>query len=88
MLLVRMLYLSKLDLHKNILLLCGFSFLVVCLFYFCFYFQKAQRSEFPVAKDEFLSVFQSQDDMETFLSYCVDKQGLKVNAMFLKQQLK
>ncbi len=49
--------------------------------------RKALRSEFPEAKDDFLFRFQSQDDMETFLSYCVDKQSLKVNAMFLNQQL-
>ncbi len=49
------------------LLLCGFSFLVVCLFYFCFYFQKAPRSEFPEAKDSFLSIFQSQDDIFVIL---------------------
>lgn len=49
--------------------------------------RKAQGSEFPEAKDAFLFVFQSQCDMETFLSYCVDEQGLKVNAMFLSQKL-
>jgi len=49
--------------------------------------RKALRSEFPEAKDDFLFRFQSQDDMETFLSYCVDKQSLKANAMFLNQQL-
>ncbi|XP_058647405.1 uncharacterized protein LOC131549338 [Onychostoma macrolepis] len=49
--------------------------------------RKALESEFPEAKDDFLFIFQYQDDMETFLSYCVDKQGLKVNAMFLNQQL-
>uniref|UniRef100_A0A671PKN5 Uncharacterized LOC107693326 n=2 Tax=Sinocyclocheilus anshuiensis TaxID=1608454 RepID=A0A671PKN5_9TELE len=49
--------------------------------------RKALGSEFPEAKDDFLFIFPSQDDMETFLSYCVDKQGLKVNAMFLNQQL-
>ncbi|XP_050964047.1 uncharacterized protein LOC127164251 isoform X1 [Labeo rohita] len=37
--------------------------------------RKAQGSEFPEAKDAFLFVFQSQCDMETFLSYCVDEQG-------------
>lgn len=47
--------------------------------------RKALSSEFPEAKDDFLFIFQSQDDMETFLSYCVDKQGLKVNVMFLNQ---
>ncbi|XP_051532636.1 uncharacterized protein LOC127428342 [Myxocyprinus asiaticus] len=30
-----------------------------------------------------LFIFQCQEDMETFLSYCVAVQGLKVNAMFL-----
>lgn len=49
--------------------------------------RKALGSEFAEAKDDFLFIFQSQDDMETFLSYCVDKQGMKVNAMFLNQQL-
>ncbi|XP_016337461.1 uncharacterized protein LOC107685400 [Sinocyclocheilus anshuiensis] len=49
--------------------------------------RKALGSEFPEAKDDFLFIFPSQDDMETFLSYCVDKQGLKVNVMFLNQQL-
>ncbi|XP_050951089.1 structural maintenance of chromosomes protein 5-like [Labeo rohita] len=49
--------------------------------------RKAQGSEFPEAKDAFLFVFQSQCDMETFFSYCVDEQGLKVNAMFLSQKL-
>ncbi len=47
----------------------------------------ALGSEFPEAKEDFLFIFHSQDDMETFLSYCVDEQGLKVNAMFLNQQL-
>ncbi len=49
--------------------------------------RKALGSEFSEAKDYFLFIFQSQDDMETFLSYCVDEQGLKVNAMFLNHQL-
>ncbi len=44
--------------------------LFVLVLYFCFYFQKALRSEFPEAKDDFLMfIFQSQDDMETFLCH-------------------
>ncbi|XP_051569132.1 structural maintenance of chromosomes protein 5-like [Myxocyprinus asiaticus] len=45
--------------------------------------RKVLGGEFSNAKDDFLFIFQCQEDMETFLSYCVDEQGLKVNAMFL-----
>lgn len=38
--------------------------------------------DFPEAKDDFMFSFQFQEDMETFLTYCIDKKGLKVNAMF------
>ncbi|XP_057204871.1 uncharacterized protein LOC130563408 [Triplophysa rosa] len=42
--------------------------------------------QFSEAKDAFLFIFHYQEDMETFLSYCVDDQGLKVNAMFYKEK--
>ncbi|XP_051950618.1 uncharacterized protein LOC127621163 isoform X1 [Xyrauchen texanus] len=44
--------------------------------------RKVLGGEFSNTKDEFLFIFQCQEDMEVFLSYCVDEQGLKVNAMF------
>ncbi|XP_051991539.1 structural maintenance of chromosomes protein 5-like [Xyrauchen texanus] len=44
--------------------------------------RKVLGGEFSNTKDEFLFIFQCQEYMEVFLSYCVDEQGLKVNAMF------
>lgn len=41
--------------------------------------------QFPEAKDDFLFIFYYQEDMEIFLSYCVDEQRLKVNAMFYNE---
>lgn len=40
---------------------------------------KAMGGHFSVEKDDF--TFHFREDMETFLSHCVDQCGLKVNAM-------
>ncbi|KAK7175568.1 hypothetical protein R3I93_002479 [Phoxinus phoxinus] len=47
--------------------------------------QNALRKVLEGAKDDFLFIFQCLDDMETLLSYCADEQGLKVNAMFVRE---
>lgn len=46
---------------------------------------KVLRGQFSKVKDEFLFMFQSRNDMETFLSFCVDEHGLKVNTMFFNE---
>ena len=33
--------------------------------------------------DDFLTSFQPQEDMETFIKLCVDEENLKINAVFL-----
>lgn len=48
--------------------------------------RKVLGGESSEEKDDFLFIFQWQEDMETFLSHCADEQGLKVNAMFLNQR--
>ncbi|XP_073718805.1 uncharacterized protein [Misgurnus anguillicaudatus] len=47
-------------------------------------FKRVMCDEFPEANDDFMFIFQCQEDMEKFLSYCIDEKGLKVNAMFLE----
>ncbi|TRZ01674.1 hypothetical protein DNTS_006153 [Danionella cerebrum] len=36
--------------------------------------------------DPFLFIFQFQDDMDNFLAWCIDEQGLEVRAMVLKEE--
>ncbi|KAK9977269.1 hypothetical protein ABG768_019090 [Culter alburnus] len=48
--------------------------------------RKVQEGASSEAKDDFLFIFQLQEDMETFLSHCADKEGLSVNAMFPIEQ--
>lgn len=48
--------------------------------------RKVQEGASSEAKDDFLFIFQLQEDMETFLSHCADKEGLCVNAMFPIEQ--
>lgn len=51
--------------------------------------RKVLGDNFSEVKDDFLFIFQCQEDVETFLSYCADEQCPKVNVdtVFLNYQL-